>query len=104
MEDCPISQTLRVSPAEPGDFLLSINFQVNHIGNRTHFLTRGEAIPGTNYRLANFAFKKLLNSTDTPIDISELEIVHARTGRKVILVFREIVDIPAPDEPAPLPK
>lgn len=62
------------------------------------------AIRGTNYKVAEFNLKHWRSSGTFVqlVDISELVLVHVKTGRRVTLVLGKTVELSAPDAPLPL--
>jgi hypothetical protein len=58
----------------------------------------GEAVAGTNYRLAAAT---VVRKGGPRVEVSEVQLVHSRTGRKVGLPFNKAVEVVNPDEPDP---
>jgi hypothetical protein len=77
-----------------GPFRLKVN------GANVHVRSVSQPVRGTNYKVAEFN-RMLGVSGRERTDISELVLIHERTGRKVTLVLGKDTEIPAPDEPAP---
>ena len=72
------------------------SFQVDTIDLRqpSEFLSLGDMIPNTKFKLAKFVFKEAYDEKlKENVDVSELVIVNTLTGEKVTLPLNKVVDV-----------
>jgi len=67
------------------------------------FSEQDHAVRGTNYRVAEFnpKWRRTWGTSIELFDISEVVLVHAKTGRRVTLLLGKTVELSAPDDPLP---
>jgi hypothetical protein len=78
--------------SKPSDVTVQIN--TIDLKNRTLFLTVGEDIPGTKFKIESYEHKEVPDKDGTTKDVSEITIINKETGDKVILPLKQIVDSP----------
>jgi hypothetical protein len=75
----------------------SMTFQINTLDLRgsTQFLSLGEMVASTKFKLESFAYKTPKNpSTDVEEDVSELTLLNTESGEKITLVVTRATDSP----------
>lgn len=74
-----------------------MNFQINTVDLRqpSEFLTLGQTVPNTKFKLEKFEYKTVLNpGTGDYTDVSELTLVHSETSVVVVLVLTKVTNSP----------
>ncbi len=84
--------TYEQDPAQPGQFQVAINTSLQ--GGRSRFGAIGSEVEGTPYRIEALRQKSETRTNAMKRDVSELTLVHQKTGRKLVLPRDGLVNAP----------
>lgn len=92
----PLKAKFQAYDGDPAE-QAKMSFQINMTAQTpTHFLSIGDLIPGTPYRLESFIAKTRKHpQTGEEENVSELKLIHSVTKRTLVLPLGTPIELPA---------